>query len=163
LYGSSITTLHSTTSAIEEQVASADLVIGAVLIPGAYAPKLVTKKMLATMRKGSVLLDISIDQGGCFETSHVTTHDKPTFVLDGIVHYCVGNMPGAVPRTSTFALNNATLPYVIALANLGYQEAMRRNHHLMHGLNICEGKITHRAVAEALHQSYTPPEEFIGA
>ena len=163
LYGSNITTVHSTTTAIEEQVASADLVIGAVLIPGASAPKLVTKKMLSTMRKGSVLVDISIDQGGCFETSHVTTHDQPRYLVDGIVHYCVGNMPGAVPRTSTFALNNATLPYAIAIANLGYKEAMRRNPHLMHGLNICDGKITYRAVAEAMHQQYAPPEEFIGA
>jgi alanine dehydrogenase len=162
-YGSNITTVHSTTSAVEEQVASADVVIGAVLIPGAAAPKLVTKQMLSTMRKGSVLVDISIDQGGCFETSHVTTHDKPRYVVDGIVHYCVGNMPGAVPRTSTFALNNVTLPYGLALANLGYKEAMRRNHHLMHGLNVCEGKITYRAVAEAMHEPYTPPEIFVGA
>jgi alanine dehydrogenase len=163
LYGSSITALHSTANTIEEHVMNADLVIGAVLIPGASAPKLVTRNMLSTMRPGSVLVDISIDQGGCFETSHVTTHDKPSYVLDGIVHYCVGNMPGAVPRTSTFALNNATLPYALALANLGYKEAMRRNPHLLDGLNVCNGKITHKAVAAALHQPYTPAETMIGA
>jgi alanine dehydrogenase len=162
-YGSSITTLHSTANAIEEQISSADVVVGAVLIPGASSPKLITKNMLSVMHPGSVLIDISIDQGGCFETSRVTTHDQPSFVLDGVVHYCVGNMPGAVPRTSTFALNKATLPYALALANLGYKEAMLQHPYLMTGLNICRGKITHLAVAEALQQPYVPPEEMIGA
>ncbi len=160
-FGSKINTIYSTTDAIEEHVLSADLVIGAVLIPGASAPKLVTKNMLSRMRPGSVIVDVSIDQGGCFETSKATTHENPTYVIDGVVHYCVANMPGAVPRTSTFALNNATLPFVLALANDGYKQAMKRNHHLMHGLNICNGRITYKAVAEALNQPYTPAEQLI--
>lgn len=162
-FGSKIHTVFSTTDAIEEHVQTADLVVGAVLIPGASAPKLVTRQMLSNMRPGSVVVDVSIDQGGCFETSKPTTHQNPTYVVDGVVHYCVANMPGAVPRTSTFALNNATLPFVITLANLGYKEAMRRNPHLLNGLNICKGKITYQAVAEALHQPYTPAEQMIGA
>lgn len=160
-FGSKINTIFSTTYALEEHVLTADLVIGAVLIPGASAPKLVTREMIARMRHGSVVVDVSIDQGGCFETSKVTTHENPTYVLDGVVHYCVGNMPGAVPRTSTFALNNATLPFAIALANLGYEKAMQQNHGLLHGLNICKGKITYKAVAEALNQPFTPAEEMI--
>jgi len=160
-FGSNINTVYSTTDSIEEHVQNADLVIGAVLIPGASAPKLVTKKMLSRMEPGSVIVDISIDQGGCFETSRPTTHDNPTYIVDGVVHYCVTNMPGAVPRTSTFALNNATLPFALALANLGYKEAMRRNRHLLHGLNVCNGKITYKAVAEAVHTLYTPAEEMI--
>lgn len=161
-FGSKINTIFSTTDSIEEHVLSADLVIGAVLIPGASAPKLVTKKMLSRMRPGSVIVDVSIDQGGCFETSKPTTHENPTYVIDGVVHYCVANMPGAVPRTSTFALNNATLPFALALANYGYKEAMRRDKHLLNGLNICRGKITYQAVAEALHQPYTPAVAMIG-
>lgn len=161
-FGSQINTVFSTTDAIEEHVLDADLVIGAVLIPGASAPRLVTKNMLHRMRTGSVIVDVSIDQGGCFETSRATTHADPTYVVDGVVHYCVANMPGAVPRTSTFALNNATLPFILALADEGYKQAMRKNHHLLHGLNICEGKITYKAVAEALHQPYTPAEQMIG-
>lgn len=161
-FGSSISTLYSTSSAIEEQVHDADVVVGSVLIPGAPAPKLITKEMIASMRTGSVIVDLSIDQGGCVETSKMTTHDKPTYIVEGVVHYCVGNMPGAVPRTSTFALNNATLPFVLALANLGYKEAMRRNKHLMNGLNVCQGNITYKAVADALHQPYTPAEQLIG-
>jgi alanine dehydrogenase len=160
-FGSHITTVYSTTDAIEEHLKSADLVVGAVLIPGAKALKLVSRKMVSDMRPGSVVVDVSIDQGGCFETSKATTHDNPTYVIDGIVHYCVANMPGAVPRTSTFALNNATLPFIISLANDGYKDAMRKNHHLMHGLNVCLGKITYKAVAEALHQPYTPAIEMI--
>lgn len=160
-FGSKLTTVYSTAHAIEHHLERADLVIGAVLIPGASAPKLVTRKMLSIMQPGSVLVDISIDQGGCFETSKPTTHQNPTYVVDGVVHYCVANMPGAVPRTSTVALNNATLPFVISLANLGYREAMRRNHHLLNGLNVCNGKITYRAVAEALNTSYTPAEDLI--
>lgn len=162
-FGSKINTIFSTTAAIEEHVQNADLVIGAVLIPGASAPRLVTKNMLSQMRPGSVIVDVSIDQGGCFETSKATTHQNPTYVVDGVVHYCVANMPGAVPRTSTFALNNATLPFVLSLANYGYKEAMRRNHHLLNGLNVAQGKITYKAVAEALNMPYTPAEEMIRA
>lgn len=161
-FGSKINTIFSTTDAIEENVQTADLVIGAVLIPGASAPRLVRKKMLSDMQPGSVIVDVSIDQGGCFETSKPTTHENPTYVIDGVVHYCVANMPGAVPRTSTVALNNATLPFILALANYGYKDAMKRNHHLMHGLNISQGKITYQAVAEALQQPYTPAEQMIG-
>ncbi len=162
-FGSKINTIFSTTDAIEEHVHDADLVIGAVLIPGASAPRLVIRAMLKQMRPGSVIVDVSIDQGGCFETSKPTTHENPTYVIDGVVHYCVANMPGAVPRTSTVALNNATLPFALALANFGYKEAMRRNQHLLHGLNVANGKITHKAVADALHQAYTPAEQMIGA
>lgn len=161
-FGSSINTVYSTTDSIEANLKNADLVIGAVLIPGASAPKLVTKEMIKQMRPGSVVVDVSIDQGGCFETSRATTHQDPTYVVDGVVHYCVANMPGAVPRTSTVALNNATLPFALALANQGYKEAMRRNHHLMHGLNVCHGQITYRAVADALGLPYTAPEKVIG-
>lgn len=162
-FGSKINTIFSTTDAIEEHVGSADLVVGAVLIPGASAPRLVTKKMLSLMQPGSVIVDVSIDQGGCFETAKPTTHENPTYVVDGVVHYCVANMPGAVPRTSTVALNNATLPFALALANLGYKEAMRRNPHLMNGLNVANGKITYKAVSEALNQTYTPAQEMIGS
>jgi len=160
-FGSKINTIFSTTDSIEHHVLEADLVVGAVLIPGASAPKLVTKKMLESMRPGSVIVDVSIDQGGCFETSKPTTHENPTYVVNGVVHYCVANMPGAVPRTSTFALNNATLPFALALANYGYKKAMRQNPHLLNGLNICHGKITYKAVADALQQAYTPAEQMI--
>jgi alanine dehydrogenase len=162
-FGSKINTVYSTRDAIEEHVLTADLVVGAVLIPGASAPKLVTRAMLSRMRHGSVIVDVSIDQGGSFETSKPTTHENPTYVVDGVVHYCVANMPGAVPRTSTFALNNATLPFILSLANLGYKEAMIRNPHLLNGLNVCKGKITYQAVAEALHQPYITAEEMLGA
>lgn len=158
-FGSKITTIYSTTDAIEENVAAADLVVGAVLVPGASAPRLVTKAMLKNMRAGSVVVDVSIDQGGCFETSRPTTHQDPTYIVDGVVHYCVSNMPGAVPRTSTFALNNATLPFILALANLGYKQAMLQDVHLLNGLNIYKGKFTHKAVANALKQEYTAPEK----
>lgn len=161
-FGSKINTIFSTNYAIEDHVKSADLVVGAVLIPGASAPKLVTREMLSQMRNGAVVVDVSIDQGGCFETSRPTTHQNPTYVVDGVVHYCVANMPGAVPRTSTFALNNATLPFIIELANFGYKEAMRRDPHLLNGLNICQGKITYKAVADALGQAYTPALQMIG-
>jgi len=160
-FSSKINTIFSTMDAIEEHIRNADLVVGAVLIPGASAPKLVTQKMISQMRLGSVLVDVSIDQGGMFETSKPTTHDHPTYVVDGVVHYCVTNMPGAVPRTSTFALNNATLPFALTLADLGYQEAMRRDPHLLKGLNICRGKITYQAVAEAVSQPYTPAQQMI--
>lgn len=160
-FGSKITTIYSTIDAIEHHVLSADLIIGAVLIPGASAPRLVPRNLLASMRPGSVIVDVSIDQGGCFDTSKATTHENPTYCIDNIVHYCVANMPGGVPRTSTIALNNATLPFVLALANHGYKEAMKRNPHLLNGLNISHGKVTYKAVAEALNQVYTPAEYMI--
>jgi alanine dehydrogenase len=131
-------------------------VIGAVLVPGGAAPKLVTRAMVKRMRPGSVLVDIAIDQGGCFETSRPTTHAKPTYVEEGVIHYCVTNMPGAVARTSTFALNNATLPFVIALADKGWRRALRDNPHLSHGLNIESGRVTHAAVAQDLGYEYVP-------
>ncbi|WP_336978577.1 alanine dehydrogenase [Altererythrobacter fulvus] len=144
-------------------VAEADLVIGAVLIPGAEAPKLVTRAMLHTMKPGAVLVDVAIDQGGCFETSHPTTHADPTYVVDGIVHYCVANMPGAVARTSTYALSNVTLPHILRLAGLGWKEALRRDPHLLAGLNICAGKVTCRPVADALALAYTDPADMLAA
>jgi alanine dehydrogenase len=160
-FGSSITTVYSTVDAIEEYVVNADLVIGAVLVPGAAAPRLVTQDMIKRMRTGSVLVDPSIDQGGCFETSRPTTHEQPTYIIDGIVHYCVTNMPGAVPRTSALALNNATLPFVSALAKYGYREAMQRDPHLLNGLNVYKGNITYKAVAEALQKSYVPAAQVL--
>jgi alanine dehydrogenase len=149
-FGASLLTAYSTTETVERLVREADLVIGAVLVAGAAAPKLVTRAMLSTMKRGAVLVDISIDQGGCFETSRPTTHADPTFVVDGVIHYCVANMPGAVPRTSTFALTNATLPYVRALADLGWQAAIKRDPGLAAGLNVHAGEITHDVVARAL-------------
>jgi alanine dehydrogenase len=149
-FGGRVQTLYSTTDAIENAVCDADLVIGAVLVPGAAAPKLVSRAMLRSMRPGSVLVDIAIDQGGCFETSRPTSHAKPTFIEDGVVHYCVTNMPGAVARTSTLALGNATLPFVLALADRGWQAALRADAHLRHGLNIHAGHVTFPAVAHDL-------------
>lgn len=149
-FGSRIQTAYSTTETIERLVKDADLVIGAVLVAGGAAPKLVTRAMIKTMKPGAVLVDISIDQGGCFETSHPTTHAEPTFLVDGVIHYCVANMPGAVPRTSTLALTNATLPYVRALADLGWQAAFKRDPGLAAGLNVHAGEITHEVVARAL-------------
>ena len=146
--------MYSTAQAIEELVRDADLVIGAVLIAGAAAPKLVTRAMVKRMKPGTVLVDIAIDQGGCFETSRPTTHAEPTFVLEGVVHYCVTNMPGAVPRTSTFALTNATLPYVKALAVHGWQRAMAADSGFARGLNVHAGRVTHEAVASALGLAY---------
>src|ERR1700756_276117 len=146
MFGSALRTAYSTTETIERLVRDADLVIGAVLVVGAAAPKLVTRAMIGTMKSGSVLVDISIDQGGCFETSRPTTHAEPTFVVDGVVHYCVANMPGAVPRTSTLALTNATLPYVRALADLGWRAALARDPGLAAGLNVHDGAITHAVV-----------------
>jgi alanine dehydrogenase len=150
MFGASLRTVYSTTETIERLVRDADLVIGAVLVAGAAAPKLVTRAMVKTMKPGAVLVDISIDQGGCFETSHPTTHAEPTFVVDGVIHYCVANMPGAVPRTSALALTNATLPYVRSLADLGWQAAFRRDPGLAAGLNVHAGEITHEVVARAL-------------
>jgi alanine dehydrogenase len=143
-------TRFSNTANLAEAVCEADLVIGAVLVPGAAAPRLVTRDMLACMKTGAVLVDVAIDQGGCFETSHPTTHDNPTFVVDGVVHYCVANMPGAVARTSTYALNNVTLPHALRIAELGWKEAMRSDPHLAEGLNVHAGRVTYPAVAEEL-------------
>jgi len=157
LFGASLRTAYSTAETIERLVREADLVVGAVLIAGAAAPKLVTRAMVSTMQPGSVLVDISIDQGGCFETSHATTHAQPTFVVDGVVHYCVANMPGAVARTSTFALTNATLPYVRLLADLGWQAALKQDAGFAAGLNVHAGQITHEAVAQALNLKARPP------
>lgn len=161
IFGNRIGTLYSTQSAIEQLMPDADVVIGGVLLPGAAAPKLVTRAMLQTMKAGSVLVDVAIDQGGCFETSRPTTHDNPTFEVDGVIHYCVANMPGAVARTSTFALNNATLPHGLALANHGWQQALKSDLHLRHGLNVCQGKVTYQAVALALDLPYTDPETLL--
>jgi len=158
-FGPALHTIYSTKDAIERYVTQADLVIGAVLVAGASAPKLVTREMLSQMKPGAVLVDISIDQGGCFETSRPTTHSEPTYLLEGIVHYCVTNMPGGAPRTSTFALNNATLPFIVDIANKGYQRALLENSHLRNGLNVHKGKVTHPAVAAALgHKSFSPLE-----
>ena len=158
-FGPQATTVFATTEAIEHAVLAADLVIGAVLVPGAAAPKLVTREMVGRMRPGSVLVDIAIDQGGCFETSRATTHSDPTYIEDGVVHYCVTNMPGAVARTSTFALTNATLPFVLALAGKGWRQAMLDDHFLAEGLNIHAGQVTHIAVAQALGLRHTAMRE----
>ena len=149
-FGSQIKTAYASKAAIANAVAKSELVIGAVLVPGAAAPKLVTRDMLKTMKRGSVLVDIAIDQGGCFETSRATTHEDPVYEVDGVIHYCVANMPGAVARTSAFALNNATLPFALKLASLGAEGAMAADPHLANGLNVSGGKIRHQAVAEAL-------------
>ncbi|MFZ6820589.1 alanine dehydrogenase [Undibacterium sp. Ji22W] len=150
VYGNRISTVYSNTQSIEEAVLSADLVIGGVLVPGAAAPKLVSRDLISRMKKGAVVVDVAIDQGGCFETSHATTHAEPTYVVDGVIHYCVANMPGAVARTSTFALNNATVGHAIALASKGWKQALRDDVHLRNGLNVCEGKVTYEAVARDL-------------
>ncbi|HEY3908691.1 MAG TPA: alanine dehydrogenase [Stellaceae bacterium] len=157
-FGAQLHTLYSTMETIEREVAAADLVIGAVLIPGAAAPRLVSRELIRAMRPGTVVVDISIDQGGCFETSRPTTHAAPTYIEEGVVHYCVTNMPGAVARTSTVALNNATLPFVLAIADRGWRGALGDDAHLRHGLNICRGRITHPAVASALGLPATPAE-----
>ncbi len=161
-FGATLQTLYSTTGAIEEHVLDADLVIGAVLLPGAAAPKLVTHAMIARMQRGAVVVDVAIDQGGCFTTSRPTTHAQPTYVVDGVVHYCVANMPGGVARTATFALNNATLPFVLALADKGDRLALADNRHLRNGLNIHAGKITCAAVSEAQNRPYQPAQEALG-
>jgi alanine dehydrogenase len=161
-FAPALKTRYATTDAIEESVATADLVIGAVLLPGAQAPRLVTREMIKSMSRGAVVVDVSIDQGGCFETSRPTTHSNPTYVVDGVVHYCVTNMPGAVPRTSTFGLNNATLPFTLALADKGWRAAMIDDRHLRDGLNVCEGSVTYKAVAEARGLEYVPPERLLG-
>ena len=162
-FGAKLNTIFATQTAIEEYVFGADLVVGAVLIPGAAAPQLVSRAMLKSMRPGSVVVDVAIDQGGCFETSRPTTHTEPTFVEEDIVHYCVTNMPGAVARTSTFALNNATLPFVLSLADKGPKQAMLDDPHLLKGLNIHAGQITYQAVATALEQNFVAPEKALAA
>lgn len=156
-----IKTLYSNHMNLEQAVKEADLVIGAVLVVGAAAPKLVTRAMLKTMKKGSVLVDVAIDQGGCFETSKATTHQDPTFVIDDVVHYCVANMPGAAAATSTLALTNATLPFAVALANKGWKAAIKANHHLKAGLNVCEGHVTYEAVARDLGYKFVDPDTLI--
>lgn len=161
VYGNRINTVFSTTATVEDAVLSADVVIGGVLVPGAAAPRLVTRKMVAAMKAGAVLVDVAIDQGGCFETSRATTHDDPTYVVDEVVHYCVANMPGAVARTSTFALNNATIGHALALADHGWKAALSRDLHLRNGLNVCGGKVTYAAVAEALGYAYVPADSVL--
>jgi alanine dehydrogenase len=162
IFGGRVHTRYSTVEALEEECFSADIVIGAVLIPGAAAPKLVSREMLSGMKKGSVLVDVAIDQGGCFETSHATTHADPTYEVDGVIHYCVANMPGAVPVTSAHALNNATLHYGLQLADKGLK-ALVDDHHLRNGLNVHKGKITNRAVAEALGYELVEPKAVLAA
>jgi alanine dehydrogenase len=162
IFGNRITTAWSTAHALDESIAEADLVIGGVLIPGAAAPKLVTRQMVAGMKKGAVVVDVAIDQGGCFETSHATTHDEPTFVVDGVIHYCVANMPGAVARTSTFALNNATLGHALALADKGWKRAAAEDPHLRAGLNVVHGQVTHEAVARQLGYGWTDAARLLG-
>lgn len=157
-FGNSVQTVYSTRDAIEHYAMACDLIIGAVLIPGASAPKLITADMVREMKPGTVLVDVAIDQGGCFETSRPTTHDDPTYIVDNVVHYCVANMPGAVARTSAAALNHATFPYVLELADKGIIEALKSNVHLLQGLNIYQGKVTNRFVAEAHDLDYTAPE-----
>ena len=161
VFGNRIATVFSNAHAVEEAVLDADLVIGGVLLPGAAAPKLVTRAMVARMKPGAVVVDVAIDQGGCFETSRPTTHAEPTFVVDGVVHYCVANMPGAVARTSTFALNNATIGHALALADKGWKAAMRADRHLQNGLNVCAGKVTHPAVAAALGLAHQNAESMV--
>lgn len=156
-FSSALKTIYSTKMTIEEQVLEADMVIGAVLVPGAEAPKLVSAEQIKRMKKGAVVVDVAIDQGGCFETSHPTTHGDPTYVVDGVVHYCVANMPGAVSHTSTYALNNVTLPFTLALADKGYRQAMQDDAHLMNGLNVHRGDVTYRAVAEDLGFDFVDP------
>lgn len=161
-FGSQVETVYSSHDSLEKHVISADLVIGGVLIPGAAAPKLVTEDMVKRMQPGAVLVDVAIDQGGCFETSKATTHADPTYILHDVVHYCVANMPGAVPRTSTFALNNATLPFIINIANKGYKKALADDQHLLNGLNVYRGKVTERSVAENLGFDYVEPTTALG-
>ena len=162
IFGNRISTVYSTAHNIEEAVLDADLVVGGVLIPGAAAPKLVTAEMVSRMKAGAVVVDVAIDQGGCFETSHATTHAEPTYMVDGVVHYCVANMPGAVARTSTFALNNATIGHAIALADKGWKQALKDSEHLKMGLNVAEGKVTYEAVARDLGYNYVSADALLG-
>lgn len=160
-FGPQLKTIYATAESVDCAVLSADIVIGAVLLPGARAPKLISRQMLAEMKPGSVLVDVSIDQGGCFESAKPTTHDQPTYQEQGVIHYCVANMPGAVARTSTFALTNATLPFVMALANKGIKQALLDDPHLLAGLNIYQGKVTYQAVAEAHGYEFVSPESVL--
>jgi alanine dehydrogenase len=162
-FGASLKTVFSTRAAVEHYVPRADLVIGGVLIPGASAPKLVSRALIGQMAPGSVIVDVAIDQGGCFETSHATTHADPVYVVDGVVHYCVANMPGGVPRTSTFALNNATLPFVLALAGKGWKKALAEDAHLRNGLNVAFGEVTCKPVADALGYKFVDPQAILNA
>ncbi|MGF7162300.1 alanine dehydrogenase [Rhodoligotrophos appendicifer] len=162
-FGARVKTLFSSRGSVEDEVAAADLVVGAVLIPGAAAPKLINREMISGMKTGSVLVDVAIDQGGCAETSHATTHADPTYIVDGVVHYCVANMPGGVARTSTFALNNVTLPFVVALADKGHRQALADDPHLLAGLNVAGGKVTYEAVATALGYDYVEPDRALAA
>jgi len=161
VFANRISTRYSTSAAIEDAVVDADVVIGGVLVPGAAAPKLVTKGLISSMKAGSVVVDVAIDQGGCFETSRATTHAEPTFVVDGVVHYCVANMPGAVARTSTMALHNATLSHGLALADKGWQKALSEDAHLRNGLNVCGGHVTYEAVAKDLGYEYVPAQRVL--
>ncbi len=161
-FGPTLNTIFSTVDTIERYVMQADLVVGAVLVPGAEAPKLVSEKMVREMQRGSVLVDVAIDQGGCFETSRPTTHADPSYILHDVVHYCVANMPGAVARTSTFALNNVTLPFVLALADKGCEQALKDDPHLRDGLNVYKGQLTFEAVSEALSEPYVPAGQVLG-
>ncbi len=163
IFAGRIKTVYSTADAVEKAVVQADLVIGTVLIPGANAPKLIPRTLLQKMKKGAVIVDVAIDQGGCTETSKATTHENPTYVVDDVVHYCVANMPGGVPRTSTYALNNATLPYALAIANKGIKQALLDDVHLLNGLNVCKGKLTYKAVADAQNLAFTPALEAVNA
>ena len=162
VFGNRISTVYSNAQSVEDAVLDADLVVGGVLIPGAAAPKLVTRSMISRMKKGAVVVDVAIDQGGCFETSHATTHAEPTYVVDGVVHYCVANMPGAVARTSTFALNNATIGHAVALADKGWKQALKDNPHLKNGLNVANGHVTYEAVAHDLGYAYVDADTLLG-
>ncbi|MBZ9567419.1 MULTISPECIES: alanine dehydrogenase [Modicisalibacter] len=162
-YQGRLRTVYSTADSLEEAIRESDLIIGAVLVPGAAAPKLITRAQLADMKPGSVLVDVAIDQGGCFETSKATTHAEPTYVVDGVVHYCVANMPGAVARTSTQALTNATLPFIIALADKGWKQALADDPHFLPGLNVHDGKITYRAVAQAFGLDSVDPASLVAS
>ena len=157
IFGEKIIPQQSDKIDLNKLVAEADLIVGGVLIPGAEAPKLVTKDMLKLMKRGSVIVDVAIDQGGCVETSKPTTHENPTFIVDDVVHYCVANMPGGVPRTSTLALNQATLPYLVKLANKGYQKALKEDKNFLAGLNVCKGQVTYKAVADVFGHDYVDP------
>ena len=159
IFGNSIIPLNSEKTDLKKLVSECDLLIGGVLIPGAEAPKLVTKKMLKLMKRGSVIVDVAIDQGGCVENSKPTTHANPTYIVDDIVHYCVANMPGGVPRTSTLALNKATLPFLSKLANKGYEKALKEDKNFLEGLNVFKGQVTYKAVAEVLGHNYISPEK----
>ena len=161
IFGDKIIPIQSDKTDLKELISECDLLIGGVLVPGAEAPKLVTKEMIKSMKRGSVIVDVAIDQGGCVETSKPTTHAEPTFIVDGVVHYCVANMPGGVPRTSTMALNKATLPMLIKLADQGYEKTLKENKNYLAGLNVFKGEVTYKGVADAFNLKYTPPENLI--